>query len=138
MGFVPEELIYLVLETNSPMFLPVQIGRTNQLRIIITPAANHPIVRSESAPVEIILSRPIATPKFHAKLISQPIYRGILPANSYPSGRPVGRIFSGLSLDLATFAALAVFADFAGFAAAGFALETAFAAFGFAFATAFA
>ena len=140
-GLLPDELMYLVLDTNSPIFLPVQIGKTNQLRIIIIPEASQPIVRSESAPVEIILSKPIATPKFHAKLINQPIYLGILPANSYPSGSPVGLILSGPSSTLVAFAALAAlaaFEGFAGFAALGAAFATAFAAFGFAFATAFA
>ena len=89
--------MYFVLETNSPMLRPVQIGRTSQFSVIIRREAIQPNVKSESAPVEIILSNPIATPKFHAKLISHPMYLGIFPANSYPSGRPVGRIFSGLS-----------------------------------------
>ena len=32
-GLLPEELMYFVLETNSPMLRPVQIGKTNQLMI---------------------------------------------------------------------------------------------------------
>ena len=92
-GLLPDELMYFVLETNSPMLRPVQIGRTNQLTKIIRSATAHPIVRSESAPVDNMLNKPIDTPKFQAKLIIQPMYLGIFPASSKPSGRPVGRIF---------------------------------------------
>ena len=81
-GLLPEELMYFVLETNSPMFLPVHIGRTSQFIVIISSDAIQPNVKSESAPVEIILNKPMATPKFHPKLISHPMYLGILPANS--------------------------------------------------------
>ena len=125
--------MYFVLDTNSPIFLPVHIGSTNQFNVIISNDAIQPRVRSESAPVEIMLRRPIATPKFHPKLINHPMYLGILPANSYPSGKPVGRIFSGLSFAFAAFAAFeGREGDFA-LAALGFAL----AAFGLALATAF-
>ena len=134
-GLLPEELMYFVLETNSPMLRPVHIGKTSQFTVIISKEAIHPSVRSESAPVEIILRRPIATPKFHPKLINQPMYLGILPANSYPSGRPVGRIFAGFSF---TFSALLALEGLAVFFAFGLALATAFAAFGLALATAFA
>ena len=145
-GLFPEELMYFVLDTNSPIFRPVQIGRTSQLTRIIPPAAAQPIVRSESAPVDNMLSKPIATPKFQPKLIIQPIYLDMLPASSYPSGRPVGLIFSGSSpppfplmeiddgfaaLAFATFG-VAFFAT--ALAALGAALATALAAFGLAFA----
>ena len=100
------------------------------------------MVRSESAPVDNMLNKPIATPKFQAKLIIQPMYLGIFPASSKPSGRPEGLIFSGLSLPApfafafaeAGFAALGVAFFATAFAALGFALATAFAAFGLALA----
>ena len=141
-GLLPEELMYLVLETNSPMLRPVQIGKTSQLMIIINPATAQPIVRSESAPVDKILNKPIDTPKFQAKLIIHPMYLGIFPASSKPSGNPVGLIFSGLSppssfnfTDLeAGFAALGVAFFATAFAALGVALATAFAALGLALA----
>ena len=107
------------------MLRPVQIGRTNQLTKIIRSATAHPIVRSESAPVDNMLNKPIDTPKFQAKLIIQPMYLGIFPASSKPSGRPVGRIFSGLSLP-APFAFIFTEAGLAALGVAFFA--TAFAA----------
>ena len=75
------------------MFLPAQIGITSQLKITINPPMPTRYVKSLFAPVAIMLPAPIITPKFQAKLISQPMYLGIFPASSKPSGRPVGRIF---------------------------------------------
>ena len=138
-GFAPDEFIYFERETNSPIFLPVHIGRIHQLTRIIKNAPAQPSVRSESAPVARIERRPIATPKFHAKLISHPIYLGILPVSSNPSGSPLGRMRFSPS-GFAFFAAFAALAGFAAFATAFFGCAFfATALFGCAFfATAFA
>ena len=134
LDFSPLELTNLILATNWPKFLPVLIGRTITLRIIITIATMRRMVVTTLVSPAIMNMAANSTPKFQPKFMNQLMVRSNLFEISNPSGRPVGL---GVLAFLSFFGLAAFATGSSATGVAGSALGTAFAT-GFALATAFA
>ena len=77
-AFSPDEFTYLIRATNCPKFLPVFIGNTITLSIIITKETIRRIVVTTLVSPAIINMAARRTPKFQPKLTNQLMVRSNL------------------------------------------------------------